>query len=80
MVSSKLLLFKNAVIWSSTNFSKTLDRKQSSATGLKSEHDEGIGVFFIATSNDFFQAKGKMPLDRDSLKSFTRFMAHVCFS
>ena len=70
--SSKLLLFKNAVIWSCTNFSKTVDKKQSNATCLKSEHDEGIGVFFIANSNDFFQANGKMPLNRDSLKSFTR--------
>ena len=30
---------------------------------MKSEEDEGIDVFFIATGSDFFQFKGRILLD-----------------
>ena len=45
--SNNLLLCKNDVIWSCANFSKTLDKKQRRATGLKSEQVDGTEVFFI---------------------------------
>ena len=50
----------------------TLDKKQSKATGWKSEQEDGMLVFLIATINAFFQAGGNSPFFKDSLKSLTR--------
>ena len=45
----------------------TLDKKHRIAIGLKSEVDEGVDVFFIATKRDFFHAAGKVPFLREVL-------------
>ena len=40
--------------------------------GRKSEQDEGTFNFFKAISSAFFQAGGKTPFFKDSLKSLTK--------
>ena len=48
-------------------FSKTLERKQSSAMGRKSVGADGVAVFLSATSKDSLQGSGKIPDIKEAL-------------
>ena len=54
-----------------TNFSRTLERKQSNAIGRKSEAVVGADFFFKDNNCAFFQDPGKAPLSSDVLNMLT---------